>query len=375
MSIEFEKDNIDYGDTLLIKVYNLKNVYIEPGNLDTVIIDKSSYIVISYYFEITIKPTKSTNYTIYGFDTNNNKKKFQFIIYVNIILDKTNIIIEKNDVVELTAYGSENYTLIPDIYILGNKNNIFKVQPLENIEYTISSTDQFNYTSSSSVQIEVLDNLLFTPNNPNSYEGDLVSIIVSQEATSYENVSYNWRSTKSFELPLEYANITYGNELNIHPFFSVSFIVEGHVNNILKLRGQVYITVLPKPAEILDTEIIPLEFYDNVIKRNVTSLKQNIRNNPIITQKVVKYYNNTITNSYKLEFTNRMGSNLKVPWNAYYNQKNKTNNFIITFKQQWKLYAYINRNQRRQNITISNYAFLLNTIYNTYSLCSKNKNF
>ena len=67
-----------------------------------------------------------------------------------------------------------------------------------------------------------------------------------------------------------------------------------------------------------------------------------------------------------------MGANLKVPWKAYYNQKNKTNNFIITFRQQWSLYAYINQHQRKQTATISNYAFLLNTINN---LClSQNEN-
>ena len=107
-----------------------------------------------------------------------------------------------------------------------------------------------------------------------------------------------------------------------------------------------------------------MQFYNDVINRNVEALKKNILTHPKITQKVLNFYYNILTNAYKIEFNDKIGGCLTVPWRANYNELNKTNNFIVTFTQQWNLYAYIIRFQRRQNITISNYAFLLNTINN-----------
>lgn len=363
MSIEIKKDIINYGENTLVQTYNLKNVYIEPSNNYTKIINNSLNSSQYFTYDIILQPSKTTKYVLYGF-TNNEKKSFEFIIYINIILETTSLTINLNEEVSLKAYGSTNYTWTPQKYIIEDNNNKITVRPKKNISYTVESIDNFGYTSNASISIIVLDNLLFSPNDPTIYEGDLIEITVSQENNIYTSMKYQWRSTKSFELPLQYANITYGNELVNHPFISVSYLVEGYVNNILKARGTISINVLPKPSKILDKEIIPNQFYNDVINRNIYSLKKNILNNPVLTQKVLNFYYNTITKAYKIEFTNINGANLKVPWYANYNEINKTNNFIITFAQQWQLYAYINRFQRIKNITISNYAFLLNTIYN-----------
>ena len=364
MSIEIEKNIINYGENTLIKTYNLKDVYIEPSNFYTKIINNSLYSSQYFTYDVILQPSQSTNYTLYGFNNNNQKVSFTFIIYINIILNISSITINLNEEVLLNAFGSVNYTWTPNIYIIKDNNNTILVKPLDNISYIVQSTDEFGHFSNATVNIIVLDNLIFIPNNPTIYEGDLISIIVSQENNIYPTMHYKWRSTKSFELPLEYAYIVYGNELIIHPFFTVSYIVEGFVNNELKARGTVIINVLEKPSKILDREIIPVQFYNDVINRNIKALKKNILSHPIITQKVVKFYYNTLTNAYKLEFNNRIGGCLTVPWRANYNEINQINNFIVTFRQQWNLYAYINRFQRRQNITLSNYAFLLNTINN-----------
>jgi len=364
MSIKIEKDIINYGENTSVTTYNLKDVYIEPANNFTKVINNSLYSSQYFTYDIILQPSESTNYTLYGFNSNNQKVSFEFIIYINIILNISTITINLNDEVLLRAFGSVNYTWTPNEYIIKNNNSSILAKPLNNISYIVESIDQYNHASSASVNIIVLDNLAFTPDNPTIYEGDLMSIIVSQENNIYSNMQYKWRSTKSFELPLEFANITYGNELTIHPFFTVSYVVEGSVNNELKARGFVEITVLEKPSKILDREIIPVQFYNDVINRNVEALKKNILTHPKISQKVLNFYYNILTNAYRMEFTDKVGGCLTVPWRANYNEINKINNFIVTFTQQWNLYAYINRFQRRQNITISNYAFLLNTINN-----------
>lgn len=372
MSLQIKNQYIAYGDTSYITIKKLKNIYIQPSD-NTNIIDKSSYLLNNYEYEIIINPQKSTSYTVFGLNAQNKKVSLSFILYVKIALNSNEITINKGDSIMITAYGSEDYTWTPSTYITQNNNNIITTSPSSTILYTVFSTDSFGYSSQASIQINVLDNLIFTPSEPVIYEGDLASIQVNQKDTSYSNISYSWRSKKSFELPLKYANITYGDKLNIHPFFSVSYLVEGKQDNNLLLRGSLSIVVLPKPSKILDKEILPLIFYQDVITRNRDALQEKIKKNMRIAFQVIAFYQNVLSYAYKQEFTNRMGANLKVPWRAYYNQKNKTNNFIITFRQQWNLYAYINQNQRKQSVTISNYAFLLNTIN---SLClSKNENY
>jgi len=371
MSLQIKNQYLTYGNASYITIKNLKNIYIQPSD-NTNTIDKSSYLLNSYKYEIVINPQKSTSYTIFGLNAQNEKVSLSFILYVKITLNINEISINKGDSIVIKAYGSEDYTWTPSTYITQN-NNTITTSPTSSILYTASSTDFFGYSSEASVQINVLDNLLFNPSEPVIYEGDLASIQVSQKDTSYSNISYSWRSKKSFELPLQYANIVHSDELNIHPFFSVSYLVEGKQDNNLLLRGSLSVVVLPKPSNILDREILPLIFYQEVITRNRDALREKIKKNIRIAFQVVAFYQNVLTYAYKQEFTNRMGANLKVPWRAYYNQKNKTNNFIITFRQQWSLYAYINQNQRKQSVTISNYAFLLNTINN---LClPKNLNY
>ena len=371
MSLQIKNQYLTYGNASYITIKNLKNIYIQPSD-NTNTIDKSSYLLNSYKYEIVINPQKSTSYTIFGLNAQNEKVSLSFILYVKITLNINEISINKGDSIVIKAYGSEDYTWTPSTYITQN-NNTITTSPTSSILYTASSTDFFGYSSEASVQINILDNLLFNPSEPVIYEGDLASIQVSQKDTSYSNISYSWRSKKSFELPLQYANIVHSDELNIHPFFSVSYLVEGKQDNNLLLRGSLSVVVLPKPSNILDREILPLIFYQEVITRNRDALREKIKKNIRTAFQVVAFYQNVLTYAYKQEFTNRMGANLKVPWRAYYNQKNKTNNFIITFRQQWSLYAYINQNQRKQSVTISNYAFLLNTINN---LClPKNLNY
>jgi len=371
MSLQIKNQYLTYGNASYITIKNLKNIYIQPSD-NTNTIDKSSYLLNSYKYEIVINPQKSTSYTIFGLNAQNEKVSLSFILYVKITLNINEISINKGDSIVIKAYGSEDYTWTPSTYITQN-NNTITTSPISSILYTASSTDFFGYSSEASVQINILDNLLFNPSEPVIYEGDLASIQVSQKDTSYSNISYSWRSKKSFELPLQYANIVHSDELNIHPFFSVSYLVEGKQDNNLLLRSSLSVVVLPKPSNILDREILPLIFYQEVITRNRDALREKIKKNIRIAFQVVAFYQNVLTYAYKQEFTNRMGANLKVPWRAYYNQKNKTNNFIITFRQQWSLYAYINQNQRKQSVTISNYAFLLNTINN---LClPKNLNY
>jgi hypothetical protein len=97
MSIEIEKNIINYGENTLIKTYNLKDVYIEPSNFFTKIINNSLYSSQYYTYDVILKPSQSTNYTLFGFNNNNQKVSFNFIIYINITLDVSTITINLNE--------------------------------------------------------------------------------------------------------------------------------------------------------------------------------------------------------------------------------------------------------------------------------------
>ena len=73
MSIKIEKDIINYGENTTVTTYNLKDVYIEPTNNYTKVINNSLYSSQYYTYEIILQPSQSTNYTLYGFNSNNQK--------------------------------------------------------------------------------------------------------------------------------------------------------------------------------------------------------------------------------------------------------------------------------------------------------------
>ena len=61
-----------------------------------------------------------------------------------------------------------------------------------------------------------------------------------------------------------------------------------------------------------------------------------------------------------MEFTVKNGISFKVPWQTVYQIVNESNGMILSFKQQWKFFGYINSNAQ------SNFKFLLNTLNEIY---------
>jgi hypothetical protein len=67
-----------------------------------------------------------------------------------------------------------------------------------------------------------------------------------------------------------------------------------------------------------------------------------------------------------MEWTNKNGIAFKIKWLTNYQIYNDAIEMVISFKQQWNFFKYINNNQKRQNYTKSNFAFLLNTVNAIY---------
>ena len=122
MSLQIKNQYVTYGDTSYITVKNLKNMYIQPSD-NTNTIDKSSYLLNSYEYQIMITPQKSTSYTIFGLNAKNEKVSLPFILYVKIILSPNEATINKGDSLVISALGSEDYTWTPSTYITQNNND------------------------------------------------------------------------------------------------------------------------------------------------------------------------------------------------------------------------------------------------------------
>jgi hypothetical protein len=119
-------------------------------------------------------------------------------------------------------------------------------------------------------------------------------------------------------------------------------------------------------VHIIDIDILPYEYYNLIISRNRKELTKELIKNKVLSQKIIKFYYNTLITAYRMEWTNKNGIQTTVNWTTLYQITNKSNVMILTFEQQWRFFQYINYNQRRNDQTLSNFAFLLNIVNSIY---------
>jgi len=416
MSITISNTSINYGGTSSITINDLLNVSITP--YDSVINTEYNGTSTVIY---ALKPTISTLYYIIGYNTLNNKINLNTTIYVNVTLLNNIIEIPYNTSQQINVYGSSSYLWSPSLYLDNNNSSSVICTPLENIIYTIIGKDPFNTVSRIYLKIVVNNGLVFTPSNPTVYDGNLLNLSVyynpnnnisnsgnisyvldnynvyeedntnnyiwtflngvatlsvisnnelnetnTNTITDRSNITYVWKLKLFDTLPPNCVYYKYGNTIKLHPYSTQEYNVTVYQNNNILTSGNIKINVIEKPMNIIDIDIIPYIFYQSVINRNKKSLIKLLNENQELTNKIIKFYYTTLQTAYRMEWTNKSGISCPIKWTTFYQIINESNEMILNFNQQWNFFQYINYHKTKNNITKSNFAYLLNIINEIY---------
>jgi hypothetical protein len=377
MSVILGSTNINYGETTTITVNGLNNITVLPENL--VISTETTLTGII----ATVEPGISTIFYINGYDNLMNLISFNETIYVNVTstigsytpdfidITKSNTYytVNYNTLIELSVDGSISYKWYPITYLNTNTGQTVISKPLKNIVYTVYGTDPFNVTSATKISINVNTFMQFTPSKPTVYDGNLLNLSVVYNNININAlipITYTWKSSMFASLPDNCVNLLYGNSIQLHPYESQEYIVSAYQRNELISSAPISITVIQKPPNIIDVDIIPLQIFNLVISRNSKALTDALLKNKILSKKIINFYYNVLITAYRYAFTNKNGISYKVPWYCHYQQENQSNEMILSFNQQWNFFKYINNNQIRAGNTASNFTFLLNHVNKIY---------
>jgi hypothetical protein len=356
MSIYIDQTAISYGSSTTLTVDGLNNVSITPSNFVV-----NTEVTLTGIIA-TLVPTISTIFYIEGYNNLNQVEKYNETVYVKVTAVNNYITVSYNTPIELIVNGCSSYEWYPSLYLNQNYGSNVVCTPLENITYTILGKDPFNTITRTYIFVTVNSNLIFTPENPTVYDGNILDLSVYYNLNS-EQTLYTWKSEFFLRLPPNCVNLLYGDTIKLHPYNTIEYKVNAYQNNQLVTSGNIKVNVISKPSNIIDNDILPYQLYEYIINRNRKKLKEELLKNTQLSKKIIKFYYTTLQTAYRMEFTNKNGIEFKVPWLTYYQITNESNAMILSFEQQWKFFQYINFYQRKNdNITLSNFTFLLNNV-------------
>jgi len=347
--------SLNYSETTDIIVYYLSNVNISPNSSVINIVQTGNEYII------TVKPSETTLYYVTGDNGLGKIINLNVTVYVNVtVLNKT-VSTNYNTPVNLNAYGSLSYYWYPSIYLDKTSGSNVISTPLENITYYIEGTDQFNTISRTYLNVVVNSNLLFTPEKPILYDGNLLNLNV-QYNSSYNNIVYTWKSELFDGLPPNCVNLLYGDTIKLHPYNSISYTVTAYDSQTKDIitSGKIQIDVIIKPSHIIDVDILPYSIYKYVIHRNRNKLIKVLIQNKTLSKKIIDFYYTTLQSANRMEWTVKYGISYKVNWLTLYQVMNESNEMILSFEQQWRFFQYINQYQN------CNFKYLLNIINKIY---------
>jgi hypothetical protein len=208
-----------------------------------------------------------------------------------------------------------------------------------------------------------IQTITFEPLIPVVFQGNIIIISITNRDLT---LTYEWKPYNRIFLDDSYVQ-NYGTSFRLIPYKTQTFIVNGvDSNNNVVAFSQITIKAIEKPSYLLDNDLLPNEYYDIIINRNTKELTRKLIENKILSQKIIRFYYNQILNAYRFQWTNKNGTQYKMPWLTYIQVNNDSNEVVISFKDQWKLFQYINTNLQRNGYTRSNFAYLINIVNSIY---------
>ena len=350
MSVSASTTSIIYGQSSTITVLSLVNVSITP--MDSV----SNIDVQINQVVITVNPLFSTIYYINGYDSANDLISFNETIYVDVLISSSNNITNYNNSIQLNANGCVSYYWTPSTYLNQTSGSLVICTPLKNITYTVYATDSYQTLSEGTITISVNTNLVFSPNNLTVYDGNLITVSVNYIGDAYPNISYNWVSLLFTNIPLTCTSFKHGSSIRLHPYNTQEYTVSAISNGQIITSGNVIITVISKPMNIIDVDILPHKLSHLIINRNEKGLTEALLEDVPLSKKIAYFYYITLQVAYKAEWTDKNGTPFRINWLSAYQIINESNGMILSFEQQWRFYQYI------VSHPLSNFAFLMKTL-------------
>ena len=360
MSILATNSSINVGDTTTIIVSNLNNVIFLPN--DSII---NVEITSNGTYTATVNPILSTIYYVTGYTSTQSLITLNVTVYVNITTDNANVITNFNTPIVLNTFGSISYKWIPNTYLNNSDSSSVICTPLENITYRVAGTDKFSTTSYLKINVVVNTGLIFIPEIPTVYTGNLLVLNVKYINANIDPISYSWKSNLFNYLPPNCVTYLYGDSIKINPYKSVTYTVDAFSDGTLISTDKISVNVILKPSNIIDVDILPYHLVNYIITRDTKKLKEIMIKEKSLSKKIIDFYYTTLQTAYKMEWTNKNGISCKVPWLTLCQINNESNEMILDFTQQWNFFAYINRN-KRGNMIISNFSYLLNIVNELY---------
>jgi hypothetical protein len=355
MSVSVINQSINYGDNAQIIVTDYNSINVSP--LESVV----SIVESGYDFIITVNPKQTTLYLIDGFDILGNSLNLSATIYVNVTIITNPITTNYNTAVNLDAFGSNKYLWYPSTYLNVNNSESVICTPLENITYTILGTDTYGVQSTTNLMVNVNTFMTFNPIKPEIFDGNLLNISVNYNNPNFlmdsNLIEYKWISYLFTGLPQKCIYSKNGETITLHPYQTTSYTVNAYYNNNIISSDKIEINVIEKPSKIIDVDIIPYRLKDAVFSKNKKELIALLLKYKQLSKKIIDFYYTTLQTAYRMEFTNKSGIPFKVKWITLYQIKNKSNEMILSFNQQWRFFQYINN-----LLYDSNFKYLLNTV-------------
>ena len=198
-----------------------------------------------------------------------------------------------------------------------------------------------------------MSTITFNPLIPVVYQGNIIIITITNPDPT---LTYEWKPYNRIYLDDSYVQ-NYGTSFRLIPYKTQTYII---------VFSQITIKAIEKPSYLLDNDLLPNEYYDIIINRNTKELRKKLIKNKILSQKIIRFYYNQILTAYRFQWTNKNGTQYKMPWLTYIQVNNSSNEVVISFTEQWRLFQYINTNLKRNGYTKSNFAYLINIVNSIY---------
>ncbi len=344
---------IHYGEVAYIIATGFYTLSVSPG--DSVV----NIFESGYTYTIEVNPIETTIYYLSGINTQNENITVNVTIYVKVTAVNQTVTTDYNTPVNLSVVGSISYKWYPSLYLNQTFGPNVTSTPLENMRYIIQGTDQFNTVSRTFIDVIVNTYLVFSPNEPSVYDGNILKLSVTYTKGNNQ-VQYRWRSATFDGLPPQCIDYKYGNQIILHPYKSDVYYVDViYLGNIIS-AGKIPINVIQKPSNIIDVDILPYKIYLYVLNRNKKALIDELKKDKGLSEKIISFYYTTLQTAYRMEWTDKNGISFKVKWNTLYQVLNDSNAMILNYEQQWQFFQFINK------FPTSNFKYLLNTVNEIY---------
>ena len=230
-----------------------------------------------------------------------------------------------------------------------NKVGIFK--------FELKTINEQNEINTSNAFIQVLPNIQITKNTYIVYYTNEVTITVSGGTT------YSWEAiNKSKYLP-DSCYPTFSTEtIQFTPERDLTYKVTASDGLGNESIGYIEIKVIPKPLEIIDTDIIPIVLYDEVINRRKKNIITILKQNNMLLKQLTEFYNITLQSAYKMEFQAKQGRGCRIGWITKYQIDNNKDYMMLSFSQQYQFLRYLLTHPN------SNFGYLINIVQYSFVL-------